>query len=411
MESGRPKILVVDDQVRNLVAMSRLLAPVEAEILTAASGLEALALCQEHAFALLLLDVRMPDMDGYEVAEHLSGTEESRLTPILFITGAMLEDAHRLRGYRAGAVDYLQKPVDEVILLSKVGVFLELHRQRERLEAEVARRTLVETELHRHRHRLQQLVEERTRDLAASERRLRQLAGHIETIRERERRWIAQELHDELGSDLANLKMSLIWLQRKLPDLSPGLADRFEDLQANLEETIRRARAITLRLRPPALDNLGLASALEELVAEFNKGGGPTATFETDLGGVALEEELKTALFRIVQESLTNVSRHARASRVRVHLQRIDDQVCLIVGDDGVGLPAELASRTSGAMGLQGMRERVRHLGGEISITSAPGEGTRVVVQAPLSRDREEAIPREEAGSPLSSAVDSRPEG
>ncbi|TPG11860.1 diguanylate cyclase [Rhodanobacter glycinis] len=154
-----PKILVVDDTAANLVAMRRLLAHSGAQILEARSGNEALALCLDHQFALILLDVNMPDMDGFEVAALLGETEQLRDTPIIFVTAAYADDMNRLKGYRSGAVDYIAKPINDVILQSKVRVFLELYTARAELQhamaelaernrqltEEVAERELIET--------------------------------------------------------------------------------------------------------------------------------------------------------------------------------------------------------------------------------------------------------------------------
>jgi diguanylate cyclase (GGDEF)-like protein len=133
-----PKILVVDDTAANLVAMRRLLARCGAEIFEASSGNAALALCLDHQFALILLDVNMPDMDGFEVAALLGESEQLRETPIIFVTAAYADDMSKLKGYRSGAVDYVAKPINDVILQSKVRVFLELYAARAELEHALA---------------------------------------------------------------------------------------------------------------------------------------------------------------------------------------------------------------------------------------------------------------------------------
>jgi len=129
-----PKILVVDDTPANLVAMRRLLAHAGAQLYEAASGNEALALCLDHEFALILLDVNMPDMDGFEVATLLAESDLLRETPIIFVSAAYADDLNRLKGYHSGAVDYIAKPVNDVILQAKVRVFLELYTARVKLE-------------------------------------------------------------------------------------------------------------------------------------------------------------------------------------------------------------------------------------------------------------------------------------
>ena len=134
MSTQPPKILVVDDTRANLIAMRRLLADCGAELVEASSGNEALSQCLDQQFALILLDVNMPDMDGFEVAALLGEAEQLRDTPVIFVTAAYADDLNRLKGYRSGAVDYISKPINDVILQSKVRVFLELHSARMQLQ-------------------------------------------------------------------------------------------------------------------------------------------------------------------------------------------------------------------------------------------------------------------------------------
>ena len=134
MNPARPKILVVDDTRANLVAMHHLLVDSGAELIEASSGNEALALCLDHHFALILLDVNMPDMDGFEVASLLGEADQLKNTPIIFVTAAYADDLNKLKGYHSGAVDYIAKPINDAILRSKVRVFLDLYNARLQLE-------------------------------------------------------------------------------------------------------------------------------------------------------------------------------------------------------------------------------------------------------------------------------------
>ncbi len=156
MKTIIPKILIVDDTPANLVALNVLLRKVNAEVIRANSGAEALQYTLEYDFALILLDAHMPEMDGYEVAEILNSTEETRLIPIIFVTAAYKDEVHRLKSYSAGAVDYIQKPIEDRILISKVNVFLELYNQKMMLEDMT--------------NNLEQLVEERTEELRRTNR-------------------------------------------------------------------------------------------------------------------------------------------------------------------------------------------------------------------------------------------------
>ena len=161
----RPKILVVDDTPANLLVMRRLLAKIDAELVEAGNGNAALAASLDHEFALILLDVQMPEMDGFEVADFLSQEERTRDTPIIFVTAAT-DDMNRIKGYGSGAVDYIIKPINDVILLSKVRVFLDLYRGKQEL-----RRLLAE--LDQRNHQLQTEIAERQR--------LEELARHQAT--------------------------------------------------------------------------------------------------------------------------------------------------------------------------------------------------------------------------------------
>lgn len=159
--STQPKILVVDDTPANLVAMRRLLADSDAQIFEAASGNEALALCLDHQFALILLDVNMPDMDGFEVTSLLGESGQLRETPVIFVTAAYADDLNRLRGYRFGAVDYIAKPINDVILRSKVRVFLDLYAIRAQLQRalkELSERNVQLTEEIAERKRIEEQV-------------------------------------------------------------------------------------------------------------------------------------------------------------------------------------------------------------------------------------------------------------
>lgn len=164
---SRPKILVVDDVSANLAGMRRLLAAVDADIYEAKSGNEALALCLDHRFALILLDVQMPDMDGFEVASLLNNDPATCDIPIVFVTAAYLDDINRLKGYTFGAVDYIAKPINDAVLLSKVTVFLELHISKMRLKSAME-------ELEKRNRQLEVEIEERRR----VEKQIRHMATH-----------------------------------------------------------------------------------------------------------------------------------------------------------------------------------------------------------------------------------------
>ena len=229
-------------------------------------------------------------------------------------------------------------------------------------------------------------VTERVRaeeELRQSQKDLRELAAATHTIREQEQRRVAREIHDELGQSLTALKMDVAWMLGNLTAGSPSLSDKLEAMQAQLDATVVATRRISADLRPLMLDDLGLVPAAEWLAQSFSERTGIPCELQIRPPDIELAEPHASALYRILQESLTNVARHAKASRVDVTLERADGALLLTVRDDGQGFrPAE--SRTHKTYGLLGLRERTVLLGGEASVSSEPGRGTTVKVRIPL---------------------------
>jgi len=168
MEQIRPKILIVDDEPNNLRVYERILAPLNLEFIKAMSGQQALAVAHKHDFFLILMDVQMPGMDGFEAASLILDHPKTSHIPVIFITAFAREEAFEFKGYISGAVDYLVKPINDEILKSKVGVFLELFKERLRLDNAFKTKKRAEEELRLHKEHLEELVKERTRELQES---------------------------------------------------------------------------------------------------------------------------------------------------------------------------------------------------------------------------------------------------
>lgn len=219
--------------------------------------------------------------------------------------------------------------------------------------------------------------------LARSHDQLRQLSAALQTIREEERTHIARELHDDLGQLLASLRMDLTLLQgnRQLPEPSQRL---IEGMEANLLMAIASLRRIATNLRPRALDEGGLYFALQGLRDEFVERHGIACTLLAGEAELRLDDTASTAVFRIVQEALTNIARHAGATRVVLELHRCKDQLLLSLRDDGRGIRAEDMEKKE-SLGLVGMRERVWAMEGEITISSEPPAGTVIDIVLPLA--------------------------
>lgn len=222
-------------------------------------------------------------------------------------------------------------------------------------------------------------------EVSRSREELRVLAAHLETVREEERKRIARELHDELGQAVTSLKLDLAWLEHRLSrQPTADLARRTHELLQRLDVIIASVRRIITELRPSVLDELGLAAAVEWQAQEFATRTGIAVDLTSDVNDSnPLPDPVTSAVFRMLQEALTNVARHAGARRVRVALHQDTRLLSLDVADDGRGISeSELRGRRS--LGLLGLRERAIASGGTVDIRGEPGRGTTVSVKLPL---------------------------
>jgi signal transduction histidine kinase len=211
---------------------------------------------------------------------------------------------------------------------------------------------------------------------------LRALASHLQVAREEERTNIAREIHDEFGQALTALKMDLAWLGHRLLKEQTDLQTKMDAMSSLLDTTIQNVRRVATELRPGLLDQLGLTAAIEWQAQEFTERTG--IEHELSLGDedIQLQLDIATAIFRIFQETLTNVVRHSRATHIAVELRDTPDEVVLIVRDNGKGIsPSRVVDPQS--LGLIGMRERARTWGGAVTVEGIPGGGTNVVVRIP----------------------------
>jgi PAS domain S-box-containing protein len=222
------------------------------------------------------------------------------------------------------------------------------------------------------------------KELEHSRQELRNLSTHQQTVREEERTRIAREIHDELGQTLTALKMDLAWLKNHLPAGMKPLHTKVQQMSKLADATIESVHRIATELRPGLLDDLGLAAAIEWQAADFQNRSGIACRSVLAADDLELDRDLATALFRIFQETLTNVARHAGATRVEVSLERIEERIVLTVADNGRGITRR-ESEDDGSFGIIGMRERAHLWGGEMRISGSRGEGTRVSVAIPLT--------------------------
>jgi len=217
--------------------------------------------------------------------------------------------------------------------------------------------------------------------------RLRALTAQLQSVREEERTMVAREIHDELGQALTAIKLDMTALVRELPADQEPAVQRSQSILKRLDETIQSVQRISTHLRPGILDDLGLAAALEWAAEEFEARTGTRCRISMSDEDITADADRATALFRIFQETLTNVARHAKATEVNVRLAKENGNLILEVHDNGLGIREEHLSAGE-SLGILGMRERALLLGGEFMIQGVPGGGTTVRVRIPFAEPR-----------------------
>lgn len=364
-------ILMVDDQPGKLLTYEAMLSELGENLIKVHSGMEALEHLLKNDIALVLMDVSMPGMDGFETAQMIHGHPRFQNTPIIFISGIHMTDLDRLKGYQHGAVDYVSVPVVPELLRAKVRVFVELHRKTQQLEALNARMT---------------------------------------TLQDEERRRIARELHDSVGQLLAAVSMNSAVVEKESNKLSPEAAKRIHENAAMVEEATKEIRTISHLLHPPLLDEAGLSSALHWYVEGFSERSKIAVKLDIPQSFAGLSKEMELCIFRVVQECLTNIHRHAGSPTAAIRITQDGVNLRMEIEDAGKGVPSEkesvLVSSAKGGVGLRGMRERLRRLSGTLQIQST-GHGTRVVAVLPvLPVLRATTVPKvQEVSSNLSGSV------
>jgi signal transduction histidine kinase len=350
--NDKVNILMVDDQPGKLLSYEAILAELGENLIKATSGREALDCLLKTDVAVVLMDVSMPEMDGFELAGMIRQHPRFQHTAIIFISAVHLTDIDRLQGYQRGAVDYISVPVVPELLRAKVSIFAELHRK--------------------------------TRQLENLNHELRRLSSALIVTQDEERRRIARELHDGLGQELSAAKMMLDGILR--PDITEEWKARAAaDSSALVDHAIQQVRSMSHLLHPPLLDEVGLSSALEQFLDGFSKRSGIATSMDVPQrrNFPRFRPELETAVFRIIQEALTNVFRHSGAQKAWVSLDNSENRIVVKVRDDGKGLDEQVTQFRPGSIGIGigGMRQRVKEFGGEVRLQNAnPGTLVEVII-------------------------------
>jgi PAS domain S-box-containing protein len=213
---------------------------------------------------------------------------------------------------------------------------------------------------------------------------LRALAERLQLVREEDRKQVARDLHDQIGQILTAIKMDMTWMIRHLPETEVDVVARLKESIVLINDGVKAVRTICSGLRPGVLDDLGLAAAIEWQANEFASRNGIRCHVTVPVVDLHMDGDRATATFRIFQECLTNVIRHAQANSVRVELRQEEKNIVLVVIDDGIGFHESGVSNSHGSLGLLGMKERAQFCGGDVVIFSSPGNGTTVTVRVPV---------------------------
>lgn len=221
-------------------------------------------------------------------------------------------------------------------------------------------------------------------EIMHSQEQLRELSSHIQDVREQERLSIAREVHDDMGGTLTAIKLDIAWLGGRLAGQNAAWAAKAQGIEALVDRCIASANNISRALRPSVLDSFGLIAAIEIEAEEFEQRTGISCPINPVDEGMEIDPDAAIALFRIFQEALTNIMKHAQASQVTVAIYNRSDGVHLVVGDNGRGM-SEADRLKPRSFGLRGIRERVAHFNGTVNISSMPGEGATVAVHIPRS--------------------------
>jgi signal transduction histidine kinase len=365
-------VLLIEDDEVDRMAFRRAAARWEGPRLTlteAATGDEGLTLAHTEAVDCILLDFHLPDMDGIEFLDRLAALVHpgASLPPVMMLTGADSATV-AAESIRRGARDYVVKDSEGQYLARLPDAIARMLREQRLLEEKRG----VETALRQ------------------SQDELRRLSTHQERIKEKERKRIAQEVHDELGGLLTGIKAYLSVAIQNAANQGTVADPLLGEAAALAQTAIETVRRVITELRPSVLDQLGVWAALEWYTeqVQLRTGLRCQCSIDPDVAVMSPGPECSTMLFRVTQEALTNVARHAEASAVQVTVQREGDGLSLEVRDDGKGIDtAGMLDRES--WGILGMHERSRQFGGVLTLEGQPGQGTCLRLRLPQVEDNE----------------------
>ena len=361
--AAKARILIVDDEATIRRTVTAYLTRVGYTVAAASNDGEALSMCEQQAFAVVLTDLKIPTMGGEALLERLKSCTPS---PDVIITTAYSTVASAIRILKAGAYDYVLKPFQ----LADVGSVIHRCLERRKLQQDLD-------------------VERRLRA------ELLRFSLADRNAQEQDRRRIARDLHDGVAQLLVGVRMHIDLAEAALENALP-VRPQLEQGRILLTQALQEIREVAWKLRPTVLDDVGLASALEDLTKNVAQRAAVQISLQLAADLPPLSAPVETALYRIAQEALSNSLQHAQASQISVQLQTCSDEIQLIISDNGCGLETTQEDISSPVdsfhkpherrgLGLWNMRERTREIGGTYTLRSRPGQGVAICVTIPRS--------------------------
>jgi signal transduction histidine kinase len=384
MSETRTTILTVDDNEALRYSLVRTLTDAGYTVLEAKTGAEALEMASKLP-DLITLDVNLPDIDGFKVCQRIKSNPATNHIPVLHVSSTFVEPEYRAQGLKGGADGYLAEPIDRAELLATVGALLRLKQAEREARRHADLAEIAHQEVRELNAGLELRVKERTIELERKSEEIQELNGRLLQLQDEERRRLARELHDSTGQMLAALNINLTLMK----DLTAGgdakMTKIVQESGALTEELTRQIRTMSYLLHPPLLDEAGLESALGWYIEGFSQRSNIAVEIRASQNLGRLPSDIEIALFRVVQESLTNVHRHSGSRVANVHIARDAERVVLEIRDEGKMAQAGKKAFSPG-VGILGMRERVRQLGGKLEIYSDEA-GTLIRALVPLTED------------------------
>lgn len=350
------KLLLLEDNPDDATLIQKLLqrSSMQFTAKVVSDEKEFLQTLEENSFDVVLADNALPQYSSLEALAVIK--KRNPFIAFILVTGTVSEEF---------AVNIIQRGADDYILKNNLT----------RLPAAIQK--AVENK------KIQMEKEKAEEEMQELNGQLHELTAHLHKVREEEQSRLAREIHDQLGQLITGLKMDLGWIKKNTVDVEKplGFQKRLNEMSSTLDEAVITIRKVASDLRPSTLDDLGLADTLEWQGKEFKKRSGVNVYFKHSAKGFAFNPEVATGLFRIYQEALTNIARHAEAKNVITTLDVTGNQIILSVEDDGKGFDTTQQKKT---LGLLGMKERAKMFEGILNIKSEPDKGTRVTVTVPL---------------------------